>query len=110
MCPEIEAHHAKQQAKSKRPVVLGNTLSPKTPARRCPANGGAKQSAHHYATDFYAKPGEKRGKRFLVLSPEELEEQREQGPTPLTLNFTPQARGAARRVEARPQLQKSLAM
>ena len=103
-------HHAKQQARKKRPAASGNTLPPKQLAQRCPAKGGAKRSAHHYATDFYAKlvlpPGEKRGQQFLVLSSEELEEQREQGSAPIRLNFTLRARGIARRVEVRPLLHK----
>ena len=42
----------------------------RTPAKqRCPAKAGAKSSARHYATDFYAKPvvelGSRRGSRFM---------------------------------------------
>ena len=106
-----KAHHAKQQARRKYSAASSHTLQPKWPAQRCPAKGGAQRLEHHYATDFCATPmlmpGEKQGRQFLVLSAEELQEQRERGPTQMWLNFTPQARGATGRTQARPRLQKS---
>ena len=64
-----KAYRAKQQAKKKRRAAASNTLPPEQPMQRCSAKGGAKQSALHYATDFYAKPvpGKKQGQQSLVL-------------------------------------------
>ena len=56
---------ARKKARRDRAQGAKPQRNPATPAdrRRCPAKGGAKRSALHYATYFYAKPTEPDGRR-----------------------------------------------
>ena len=73
-----------------------------TDRKRCPAKGGAKRSAMHYGTDFYAKPTAPDGRRHLPFQvvdtgPADVSQE------PHTIRFTPQH---ARTRQHRPETHK----
>ena len=73
-----------------------------TDRRRCPAKGGAKHSAMHYGTDFYAKPTAPDGRRhlpFQVVDTGPADASQEPHP----IRFTPQH---ARTRQHRPETHK----
>ena len=99
------------QKKARRDRVQGAKpqRNPATPAdrRRCPAKGGAKRSALHYGTDFYAKPTVPDGRRhppFQVVDTGPKNGSQE----PHTNCFTPQhARTRQRRPETHKRRRKT---
>ena len=100
---------AQKKARRDRAQGAKPQRNPATPAdrRRCPAKGGAKRSALHYGTDFYAKPAVPDGRRhppFQVVDagPENGSQE------PHTIRFTPQhARTRQRRPETHKRRRKT---